>query len=259
MGYALPGFDALLNDVLTDYRNQFDGRADTSEGSLVFIRSACLASALWGLYQHQAYIARQVFPDTADDEHLEHHGWVRGIGRKVGESTADYLARILDDIRRPPAGGNRYDYEKWAKEVAGVKAAYAFPLVQGPESVDVIIVAQGVAAGGDVPTQELLDAVASYIEGVRPVGARFVRVLAPAILNQDVAMEVSGTGLNTEAIQADIETYLNALVPGQPLYVSRLAAIAIENGADDATVSMPSTTVTPESHEMIRPGEINVG
>ncbi len=57
-------FDELLDQILTDWRNQFPG-ADTSQGSLIFIKSACLASALWGLYKYQAWIARQIFADIA--------------------------------------------------------------------------------------------------------------------------------------------------------------------------------------------------
>ncbi|ENQ9729922.1 baseplate J/gp47 family protein, partial [Yersinia enterocolitica] len=38
------------------------------------------------------------------------------------ESPEDLLARLLDIIRRPPAGGNKYDYKRWALEVTGVTA-----------------------------------------------------------------------------------------------------------------------------------------
>ena len=255
--YALPGFDELLNGILTDYRNQFDGKADTSEGSLLFIRSACLASALWGLYQHQAYVAKQIFPDTADEEHLEHHGWVREIESKAGESMADYLARILDDIRLPPAGGNQYDYEKWALGIADVKAAYSFPLAQGGESVDVVIVADVATTGNEIPSQELLDEVAAHIAGVRPVGARFVRVLAPTVVEQDVTMTGVGSDL-AASVQADIEAYLSTFEPGQELYLPQLVAIATGNGVANPVLTLPVDTVTPQNYEMLRAGVIDV-
>lgn len=255
--YVLPGFDALFDNILTDYRNQFGGVADTSEGSLIFIRSACLASALWGLYQHQAYLGKQIFPDSADEENLEHHGWVRDITRKADESTADYLARILDDIRRPPAGGNPYDYEKWAKEIVGVKAAYSFPLAQGGESVDVVIVADAAATGSEIPSQDLLDEVAAYVQEVRPVGARFVRILAPTVVEQDVTMTGVGTDL-AAAVQADIEAYLAIFEPGQELYLPQLTSIAIENGVANPVLTTPAATVTPENYEMLRSGVIDV-
>lgn len=257
MGYPIPDFDSLLDSILIDWRNQFTGKADTSEGSLIFIRSACLASALWGIYQHQKYIGDQIFPDTADEENLEHHGWTFAVERKPEESAADYLGRVLDHLRRPPAGGNKYDYVKWAKEITNVKEAYSFPLAQGGESVDVVVVADKVATGSEIPDQALLDSVAAYIETVRPVGARFVRILAPTIINQNVTMTVTGI-VNVAEIAADISAYLNNFVPGQELFIPQLTAIAIDNGADNALVTIPAATVTPAAYEMLRPGVIDV-
>ena len=250
-------FDELLNAILTDYGNQFP-EADRSQGSLIFIKSACLASALWGIYKHQDWIAKQIFPDTADSENLEHHCWLREIVRKPGETDEDYLARLLEDLRRPPAGGNKYDYVKWAREIANVKAAYSFPLAQGASSVDVVIVADPDLTGSEIPAQDLLDAVSAYIEEVRPVTARFVRVLAPTILDQDVTMSVTGGDVNLAQVQADIAAYLSTFIPGQKLYLTRLTAIAIDNGAEDAEVTIPAATVNPQSYEMIRPGVIDV-
>lgn len=109
MPFTVPTYDELLNAILTDYINQFPG-VDSAKGSLVYIKSAAIASAFWGLYQHQRWISDQIFPDTAAAENLEHHAWVRGITRKNGETDAALLARLLDYIRRPPAGGNKYDY-----------------------------------------------------------------------------------------------------------------------------------------------------
>jgi uncharacterized phage protein gp47/JayE len=144
-------FDELLSGILTDYRNQFP-EADTSQGSLIFIRSACLASAVWGLYHYQEWISKQIFPDSADTEALEHHVWVRGLSRTYNETDSSLLARLLEYIRRPPAGGNKYDYVKWAKAIDNVAAAYCYPLAQGLGTVDVVIVANKANTGAEVPS-----------------------------------------------------------------------------------------------------------
>lgn len=248
--------DEILNDILTDFQNIFPG-VDVSQGSLAYMKAAGYASALWGLYKYQHWISRQAFPDTADTDALEHHAWVRGVPRTAGENDADYLARLLGYIRQPPAGGNQYDYEKWAKEVDGVQAAYAFPLAQGAESVDVVILANATTTGSEIPNQALIDAVAAYIEEVRPVGARFVRIMAPTIVLQDVTMTGVGIAL-AAAVQADIEAYLAVFEPGQELYLPQLSARATENGAANPVISIPAATVTPASYEMLRPGVIDV-
>ncbi len=249
-------FDDILNCILTDFRNIFPS-VDVSQGSLAYMKAAGYASALWGLYKYQEWISRQAFPDTADTEALEHHAWIRGVPRTAGENDAAYLARLLDYIRRPPAGGNKYDYEKWAEEVDGVHAAYAFPLAQGAESVDVVIVANAATTGSEIPSQALIDAVATYIEDVRPVGARFVRVLAPTVVLQDVTMTGVGSAL-AAAVQADIEAYLTGFEPGQALYLPQLSARATENGVANPVISVPAATVTPPSYGLLRPGVINV-
>jgi uncharacterized phage protein gp47/JayE len=148
-------FDTLFAAILTDWRNQFPD-ADLSQGSLIYIKSACLASALWGLYKHQDWIAKQMFPDTAETEYLEHHAWVRGLSRTIDETDAAYLARLLDYIRRPPAGGNQYDYIKWAETIDNVTVAYCFPLGQGLGTVDVVIMADAETTGSEIPSSHAL-------------------------------------------------------------------------------------------------------
>lgn len=249
-------FDELLNGILTDYRNQFPG-IDTAQGSLVFIKSACLASALWGIYQYQEHIARQIFPDTADTASLEHHAWVRGLSRVAGESDAELLARLLSVIRRPPAGGNRYDYERWALEIDNVAQSWCFPLAQGDGTVDVVILADP-ATGSEIPDQDLLDEVLAYIDEVRPVTHSQIRVLAPTVDTQAVTMTVAGEAVNLDAVTAEITAHLDAMEPGQPLYRSKLASIAIELGAVNATVTVPAADVTPAGYHMIRAGAVNV-
>jgi len=256
MPFAVPSYDELLQAILTDYINQFPG-ADTSKGSLIYVKSAAIASAFWGLYQHQRWIANQAFPDTADTENLEHHAWVRGITRKANETDADLLARLLEYIRRPPAGGNKHDYVKWALEVTNVKAAYCIPLGQGLGSVDVVIVADP-STGSDIPSAELLEEVRAYIDDLRPVTAKYLRVLAPVILTQNVTIEGAGTNYNAVQTALDIAAYLEGFTPGQTLYRSQLGNFAILNGADDVTVTLPAANVVSTPMQIIRPGVINV-
>ena len=322
-------FDALFAAILRDWQNQFP-EADLSRGSLIYMKSACLASALWGLYKYQDWIARQVFPDTADTDQLEHHAWVRGLSRTVGETDEELLARLLDYIRRPPAGGNQYDYIKWALTIDGVERAWCFPLAQGLGTVDVVITADATATGseipsghamtgtvtsltalklvdsaadflasgdpvriGDVVVNEILDTEAAvtavtsateltlasdifttigqaytiksliaqvqeYIDGVRPVTASAVSVLAPTIVEEDVTITITGSSVDKAAIIAEITAILNGLTPGETLYRSRLIAAAIQEGATNAVVDLPTADVTPDGYEMIRPGTVTV-
>ncbi len=112
---ATPSFDELLSTLLTDYRNQAP-EEDVSEGTLNFLRFACVASAIWGMDKRRERTKFQIWPDTADREELEHHAFLDGIVRSEGETDASLLSRLLETRRAPGRGGNKYDYPIWAKE-----------------------------------------------------------------------------------------------------------------------------------------------
>lgn len=111
----LVDFDTLLDQILTDYQN-LDSNPDTSIGTMTYIKGACLSSMLWGLYRYQDYLARQIFPGTSDTENLNKHGSSLNIPRSSNDTDATYLTKILNKLRNPPAGGNKRDWENWAKQ-----------------------------------------------------------------------------------------------------------------------------------------------
>lgn len=321
-------FDELLDPMLTDYRNQFPD-VDTSQGSLIFIKSACIASALWGLYKYQEYISKQIFPDTADTANLEHHAWLYNIARKTSETDASLLARVLDEIRNPASGGTKVDYEKWANSIDNVDQAYCIPMAQGEGTVDVIVLANASATGSAIPSShaingtatsltanKLIDSAANfqaalpvrkgdivvndalstqttvtandsanqlsleddiftatgqaytiksltaqvkeYIDTVRPVTVYILRVLPPTVTTQAVTMTVTGTGVDKTTLAAQISAYIDTLEPGEPLYISRLIAIAIEAGAVNAVVGTPSADVDPDAYTVLRAGTVAI-
>ncbi|MHB9156270.1 MAG: baseplate J/gp47 family protein [Endomicrobiales bacterium] len=261
-------FDALLNDVLTDWRNQFP-EADISQGSLIFIKSACLASALWGLYKYQDWIAAQVFPDTADSANLEHHSWVRGLSRKVGETDAELLARLLDYIRRPPAGGNQYDYARWAKEIANVTGAWVYPLAQGNGTVDVVITANNAVTGSEIPSshvvsgsttaaflQKLIDGTANFTnpasivrigDVVRDV-ALGISAIVTAVdsptqlsLSSDLFTAV-GRAYAIDSLCAQVKSYIDDV---RPVTASVVRVLAPTVALQDVTMTVTGTGINP--------------
>ncbi len=246
-------FDDLLNGILTDYGNQLPS-ADLSQGSLIFIKTACMASALWGLYKHQEYISRQIFPDTADADNLDRHAFIRGLARDTGETDAALLARLLDYIRRPPAGGNRYDYVKWALEVSGVAAAHCIPTGQGPGTVDLIITGDGWAT----PSDTLLAAVYAHVTDLHPAACLVTRVLAPELVPVDVTITLNAPGVNPTVVTQNITDYLTSLGLGQSLFRSQLISLALGASAGDVTVTLPAANVIATEYQKIMPGTIHV-
>lgn len=198
MPYTIPTFDELLNNILTDYKNQAGSvSAETA------IREACLASAVWGAYKYQEYIAKQGFPDTADTENLNHHGAVQGISRNAGETDAEYLERILDDIQNPSAGGNQYDYRQWAEDIDGVAKAYTFPLAQGDGTVDELVVADLAVTGSELPSSSIRMGAATTITSNKLIDSTANFTVALAVSVGDV---VRNTFQGTEATVVSVDS-----------------------------------------------------
>ena len=108
----LKNFDDLLQDILVDYSN-LDSSPDVSEGSIVFIKGACLASCLYGLYRYQDFLGREQFPDTASHEGLVHWASIYNVPTYSTDTDTDILNRLLTMLRQPPAGGTALDYRNW--------------------------------------------------------------------------------------------------------------------------------------------------
>jgi uncharacterized phage protein gp47/JayE len=69
-----------------------------------YVRASGHASAVEGLYAHQLWIARQMFPDTADTENLELHAVVHGLRRKAATRASGILSFAGEPGAVVPAG-----------------------------------------------------------------------------------------------------------------------------------------------------------
>lgn len=335
MPYVTPTFEEIRDRYLRDIRGVLPD-ADIGPDSDHFVRGSSVGSTAEGLYQHQTWLWRQIFPDTADSEGLELHAGDRGLTRKpattakgtvsvtgtpgaviaqatalrhlsgvmvttlaeatldatgraevrvaardagssanglggpvtfvsapigldssgilvealVGgvnvESDAELLNRLLDLIRRPPAGGNRHDYKRWACEVPGVTTAFVYPLRRGLNTVDLVIL-----SGEGLPSEELIAAVQQHIDELRPVTATDCLIFAPTLVSVDVVARVKiAPGYALEQVQLEAQQQLagvlNALEPGQTLYRSHLEAVVSGlPGVVDRELLSPATNVVP--------------
>ena len=120
------------------------------------------------------------------------------------ESDADLKARYFLKVRTPATSGNANEYKQWALSVPGVGQAKVHSIWNGNGTVKVLIV----DANGVTATQTLLDAVTTYIESVRPIGAT-VTVASPAAYALDVYADIKGTA-DIATVTAAINTYLKS-------------------------------------------------
>jgi uncharacterized phage protein gp47/JayE len=251
-------FDAILARILLDHQGQ-DPTVDISKGSVVFIKSASLASAIWGLNQDGAYVDAQRFADSCDEDTLDHYIVQRGMQVVPGEAKAAKRIRVQYDIRFPPAGGNRYDYIRWAKEASPlVKTAWCVPRGQGPGTVDVIILADAAQAGSEIPSAALVATVLAYITNLIPETVQFLRVLAPEVVTQAVTIARISADYPVASAIIDVTAYMASMEPGMMLYQDQLKLLGLGGGAGAAPVTVPAADVPTTPYQMIRPGAINV-
>lgn len=353
MAFSAPNLEAILASILRDIRN-LQTEADIGSDSDNYVRSAAVASAIEGLYQKLAWLYRQIFPDTADEEELIHSAGLRGVLRKdavaatdtvalkgkqgvelllgatlthvtsgevfaarsstkigtdgtaqvlvqaqtVGaalngltgsliltspplgmDSTATFvgkttggedqeavealLARYLDIIQSPPAGGAAYDYRRWALEVEGVADALVIPGRRGGGTVDIVITG---TAGA--PSAEVIANCLAHIQNQCSVFAD-VWVYAPTIRTVGASAKIElATGFTLTAVQAAAQVAYNILLgslkPGESLKRSQIEAM-INNlaGVVDRAVIAPAENVKasddPTLIGWIRPGAIILG
>ena len=179
------------------------------------------------------------------------------------ETDAALLARYLELIRRPPAGGNQYDYRRWALEVDGVTGAFVYPLRRGLGTVDIAI-----TSADGLPSAEIIAATQQYIDNVRPVTASNTVIFAPTIktVNFEFEMTLSGIGFDdaTSQVNAIVTTAVNRLQPGESLIRSQISALILTiPGVTDIDMIAPSRNVnaviSAAALEWIRMGTIDTG
>lgn len=332
MGFQIKTADQIRDGMLRDISNQ-NPQAAIGSDSDFRLRSNATAAAIEGLYQHQAWIARQMMIDTADDDIVLQRASLYGmsqkaanaavgsivfsgaVGAQIGtgveaktldgqayvtttsgviqangtvalnavastpgaagnqiantavtltsapagiataaqivsmmsgtdqETVSALASRVLDRMRHPPAGGNKYDYRRWALEVPGVSTAWCFPLRRGPGTADVAILSNGAQAA-----QLLCNTVKSYIESQNPAGGECL-VVTPVAVPINVTATVSvATGVALADVQAVVQTVLGAYIfglqPGDAVLRSRiLASITDVPGVTDVNLTSPAATV----------------
>jgi uncharacterized phage protein gp47/JayE len=269
-------FDELLNDILADYQGQ-DPPVDTAKATMVFIKSAAIASALWGLANQLKDTAKNPFYDQCNLDDLRHHAQIKGVLNidsyidSDGNFTA-LVAEVGSRYQNPGGIGNKYDWPRWANGQTFDHDSYietcvnAFPFENKryPGSVDIVIVSDRTEAqGGEQdPSDELCASIASLFESKRNLGiASDLIVWQPTKLSQAFTLTVSdnivaATDEVCALIKSDIVDYMKSIAPGSTWYRSQVEALAISRGVNVESIT-PNANVAvisgPDEFQRIWP------
>ena len=173
-------------------------------------------------------------------------------GGSAAEDPEDLRARVLQRKRNPPQGGSATDWERWAREVAGVSRVFVDSYSNTDRRVWVAITFAGRTNG--IPNNGDVAAVQAHLSdpNLRPVTAR-VTVVAPTAV--PVAITATGVEPPTTQVEAAIAAELDALfaermqvaTPNRPFVLPRAwisEAISRATGEDRHTLVTPATDLT---------------
>lgn len=138
------------------------------------------------------------------------------------ETDDELRARVLARIREPPMGGDQTDYVQWALAVPGVTRAWCYPQEMGIGTCTVRFMMDELRAdNGGFPLPDDVDAVAAYLNGVRPVTVKdlFVESPIPYPINLNIAvLDVDQEATHAAIIESLQNEFFIRSVPGQTWY-----------------------------------------
>ena len=270
MPFDRPGLAVLDERLAADIESRLPGTDPKLRRSLLGLLARAVAGAHHELYGYLDWIARQVFPDTADAAELDRWSRIWGVRRLAAthaagtvwraESGAEYETasgvtiadggalrlRLLFRIQSPPRGGTADDYVMWARAVhPDVTRAWATPLASGLGTVTIHFMTDD-ATGDGVPTTTVVDAVQDDIDARRPVTAA-VTVSAPTAVALDVT--IGSLAPDTAAVRAAIQGEIKDLIlresaPGATILISHIReAISAAAGETDHVLTSPGADV----------------
>ena len=151
--------------------------------------------------------------------------------------------RVLERIRKPPAGGAAHDYVRWAKQQPGVTRAWCYPGWLGAGTVGLAFVMDGRA--NVLPLAGDVAAVQAALDVERPVTAALT-VFSPAPHAVTVTVDLSP---DTPAIRAAVSAELadffaREAAPGGTLHPSRISeAVSLAEGEFSHVLVQPAAPV----------------
>jgi len=173
------------------------------------------------------------------------------------ESIESFRARVIERMRSPPHGGNKADYEAWAKEIPGVTRAWCYPTESGAGTVTVRFVRDDDES--PIPDSGEVAVMQAHLEALAPVTAA-VTALAPVASPLDVTVHiVPDTAATRAAVEAELRDLLRREAePGKTLLLSRIRnAIGDAEGVADYTLMLPDADVMHAVGEMAVLGTVS--
>jgi uncharacterized phage protein gp47/JayE len=170
MMFTTPDYQNIKDGILRDIVNQ-EPDAAVGPDSDYAVRASGEAAAIEGLYQHQQWLFKQIFPDSADDENLIRHAEEHGITRKSANA-ATGAATLTGSIGAPIPAGTK------GKTVNGIAFVTTAAAEIGGAGTAVVTISASVAG----------------VSGNQPVNTALTLTSAPPSINTAAIISTATTG-----------------------------------------------------------------
>lgn len=171
------------------------------------------------------------------------------------EDNGSYRARILEHLRKPPAGGADGDYETWAREMPGVTRAWERPNWQGAGTVGVLFAFDN--RENILPLADDVTAMQAYLNRKRPITTT-VYAVAPiaAPIAMTIALNPASDAIK-QAVEAELDDLFARGEPGATVLRTAISdAIGLATGDGDYRLTVPNADVTHDPAELATRGVI---
>jgi len=256
-------FDTILS-ALNDAMTAIDAGVDVSQGAMTYIKNVALAAAIWGLYNNQDHIATKPFPDLCNREDKEHWASLLNIPNYDTLTDVELLTAISLALQKPESGGNKYDWPRWAREVAydqgswdeAVNGAELFEgdgtIGRYPGSIDLAITSDRSENPAVITTwvNSTVYAAGDYRSAI--AGAKvFVTVLGGTSNGTDIYDDIGVTDWQeidewaTDDLVTAVSDYIEDLRPVGLAYDFQIRSA--QKKTQDVTIAVTGATVTDET------------
>ncbi len=130
------------------------------------------------------------------------------VGGDDVEGDESLRARILFRLRYPPHGGSAADYVRWAMSAPGVTRVFVDRLWQGPGTVRVVPMFDGLRDGGIATPAD----VASVVATLAPLQPAAAGVAVTAATAHPINITVSGLSPDTTAMRSAVVAAFDAVI-----------------------------------------------
>jgi len=213
------------------------------------------------------YITRIVTPISGVDYITNNVDWILEAG--TDQETDDSLRqRYFEKWGELTSGANEKAYQSWAKSIPSVSDAIVIPTPRGNYTVDVIIL-----TNSGLPSQQIIDEVASLIEEKRPIGVD-VQIKAPLEVNVNIDITLHILP-QYSSMQNFIKQQTSEIV--NALFVKNIDRISVFKIGEDFVIDKvkqqilnniegikyiefitPTTNVTCPNDSIIKKGTLNI-